>query len=215
MIADVKFVNQSTIALLPDRTVDTFISFIGINLRDQIRQDSDTPLQFQYDAADCRIFCTADTATDYSQLWTFASDAVWKDPNLCVSGSTGFSSASPNASAPPQNYKGTEYAPPSIGIINSVPNLELDSFIKLSAGKKSRTQASKVTCDNRGNGCTVGRCSYSLTDASFNVELQPGKTIPYRSGVCPFTGSIGGAGINLFTELGEPAEIHGEGKPEH
>lgn len=215
VIADVKFVNQSTIALLPDRTVDTFISFIGVNLRDQIRQGSNTPLQFQYDAADCRIFYTADTATDYSQLWTFASDAVWKDPNLCVPGSTGFSSVSPNPSAPSQNYKGTEYAPPSIGVISSVPNLELDSFVRSSAGKKPRTQALKVTCDNRGSGCAVGRCSYSHTDASLSVQLQPGKTIPYKSGVCPSTVSMGGGIINVFTELEEPAEIHGEGKPEH
>ena len=72
------------------------ISYAQINLRDQIRKDETIPLQFTYEAANCRIFYTIQTFYNYTNLWKYAADAVFSNPALCVKNSTGF--ATTNAS---------------------------------------------------------------------------------------------------------------------
>ena len=62
-----------------------------LNLYNHIAQDDETltPLQFTYEAADCRIFYTAETAVDVAASWFKVAD-VWKSGLVhCVSGSTG------------------------------------------------------------------------------------------------------------------------------
>ncbi|KAG0650397.1 Peptidase S41 family ustP [Hyphodiscus hymeniophilus] len=51
-----------------------------LNLRDNIPvgDDSQTPLQFVFEPADCRIFYTADTASQPHKLWEYAADVAWK-----------------------------------------------------------------------------------------------------------------------------------------
>ena len=84
----------------------------SINLRDQVRPDSEVPLQFIYEAADCRLFYTPPMLTDYTVLWTTAANAIWKNNSLCVSGSTGNPTSGNETSldAPPT---GTGSAPSS------------------------------------------------------------------------------------------------------
>lgn len=99
---------------LPNRTDGPaiFVVDAAINLRDQVRkQDEATPLQFVYDAADCRIFFTPQTIFNYTSLWQYAADAIWTNPKLCVSGSTGYSTTgATNSTASSTN---TTKAPPS------------------------------------------------------------------------------------------------------
>ncbi|KAM3070136.1 hypothetical protein ACMFMG_003829 [Clarireedia jacksonii] len=99
--------NQSSpdATFLPNRTeaMDVFVYFADINLRDQVRKGETVPLQFAYEAADCRIYYTPNTVYNYTNLWQYAADAIWKTPSLCVKGSTGFSSAGKNT---------TTFAPP-------------------------------------------------------------------------------------------------------
>jgi hypothetical protein len=67
-----------------------------INLRDNIRDDdtSAIPLNFVYEAADCRLFYTADMYRDVTNVWKKAVDANWGDKSkVCVEGSTGDKSA--------------------------------------------------------------------------------------------------------------------------
>ncbi|KAF2440206.1 hypothetical protein P171DRAFT_501223, partial [Karstenula rhodostoma CBS 690.94] len=81
-------------AKLPQRgNNDLFINFAGFNIRDQIRQgDKDAiPVQFKYDAADCRIYYTLNNIYNLKQLWQDVAAAAWDDPSLCVEGSTGYS----------------------------------------------------------------------------------------------------------------------------
>ena len=80
--------NESAAALLPNRDVEFLIYDASINLRDQIRQGEDFPLQFAYEAADCRIFYTPQTFNNYTNLWSYAANAIWVDPTLCVQNST-------------------------------------------------------------------------------------------------------------------------------
>lgn len=84
--------NETTFNYLPPRQEDVYVLYGGINLRDQIRKDQDTPLQFVYEAADCRIYFTPQTFWNFTNLWKYAAKAAWDNPKLCVEGSTGFSS---------------------------------------------------------------------------------------------------------------------------
>jgi hypothetical protein len=67
-----------------------------INLRDNIRDD-DTgaiPLNFVYEAADCRLFYTGDMYRDVTNVWKKAVDGNWGDKSkVCVDSSTGDKSA--------------------------------------------------------------------------------------------------------------------------
>jgi hypothetical protein len=97
--------NDTAAALLPNRS-DTgmWINTAGINIRDQVRENDATPLQFKYEAADCRIYYTLANVFNMSRLWRDAAAAAWDDPSLCVQGSTGFPSA--------RNTSSTQSPPP-------------------------------------------------------------------------------------------------------
>lgn len=88
---------------LPNRTaaLDVSITSGGINLRDQIRKDSDIPLQFSYEAADCRIYYTPSTVWNYTALWQHAADAIWSNPKLCIQGSTSYAKTNTTKTAAP------------------------------------------------------------------------------------------------------------------
>ncbi|KAF2119140.1 hypothetical protein BDV96DRAFT_487670 [Lophiotrema nucula] len=62
-----------------------------VNLRDNIRKGDDTvtPLEFVYEAADCRLFYTTDMVRDVEAVWKKTVDARWGDAEkTCVDGST-------------------------------------------------------------------------------------------------------------------------------
>ena len=83
---------------LPNRTdaLTLYVTYASINLRDQIRRNETTPLQFAYEAADCRIFYTPQTVYNMTALWQYAADAIWLTPGKCVQGSTGFATTGTN-----------------------------------------------------------------------------------------------------------------------
>ena len=199
-----EFVNATTSDVLPNRTTDFFISDFTINLRDQIRKNQyDVPLQFVYDAADCRIFYTAETYINYTKLWSYAARAV-DDPTLCVAGSTGFATtggnlqqASPAPASPPKNddILGTKNQfTPSL----SPPGVEHGLAVPAAkpAGGKIRTKAGtttggktavKVTCNNSRGAerkvCSTGtRCSLGSTVVK--TETVNGVNNQVRNGNC-------------------------------
>ena len=96
---------------LPKREDDMVVSYAGVNLRDQMRKNENVPLQFVYEAANCRIFFTPQTFSDYSKLWQYAADAIWSKPELCINGSAGYASGSNTTSTqgPPKDV--TSYEP--------------------------------------------------------------------------------------------------------
>jgi hypothetical protein len=101
---------------LPNRTtaMDVYVTFADINLRDQVRRNDTIPLQFAYEAADCRIFYTPTTIYNYTALWQYAADAIWANPKLCVSGSTGFATTGTNT---------TDFVGPSPGTPGTLTNI--------------------------------------------------------------------------------------------
>ncbi|KAI0479822.1 hypothetical protein F4859DRAFT_477484 [Xylaria cf. heliscus] len=112
-------VGTSEAEFLPNRTsgLDVFIVGGGVNLRDQVRAGETTPLQFAYDAADCRVYYTPATVFNYTALWQYAADAIWTNPGLCVAGSTGYANSSSSSGAG-TNSNGTTKAAP---VSNAVP----------------------------------------------------------------------------------------------
>lgn len=70
----------------------------GINLRDNLRRDdpSQTPLEFIYEAADCRMFYTTAMIHDVTLVWKAAIDRMFagdEGMKLCVRDSTAHKSS--------------------------------------------------------------------------------------------------------------------------
>jgi hypothetical protein len=147
--------NEVAAALLPDRSdTGVFVTSAGFNIRDQVRANDSTPLQFKYEAADCRIYHTLDNVWNMTRLWRDAAKATWEDPSLCVSGSTGFPSArnTTSSQAPP---KGTTRVPSlNLEHINSLDPAE-NEMADFQASNTIKT--SEITlCDANGS-CARGR----------------------------------------------------------
>ena len=98
---------------LPNRNISTWIQYAGFTLRDQIRQGEDFPLQFAYEAADCRIYYTPNTFVNYPALWQYAADAIWKNSSLCVPGSTGSTRTIESARTQTSNFTAEVVGTPS------------------------------------------------------------------------------------------------------
>src|SRR4030095_609151 len=54
---------------------------------------SNTPLEFLYEAADCKLFYTADMIKNVRLVWETAVDARWSNYKGCVAGSTNHNSS--------------------------------------------------------------------------------------------------------------------------
>lgn len=94
-------VNETANTTLPqNRDSGMVVALAGFNLRDQVRANDTTPLQFKYEAADCRIYYTMKNALNETQLWLDAAAAIWDDQSLCVAGSTGYTTRTNSTSAP-------------------------------------------------------------------------------------------------------------------
>ncbi|KAK3615140.1 hypothetical protein LTR56_026778 [Elasticomyces elasticus] len=66
----------------------------SVNIENFVRKgdESATPLQFMYEAADCRFFYTPDMLSDQSLVWKHTYDLRWNN-GTCVQGSTGHPSS--------------------------------------------------------------------------------------------------------------------------
>ena len=210
-----EYFNATTADYLPDRETDVLVTFLSVNIRDQIRKEQqDVPVQFVYDAADCRIFYTAETWSDYSSLWTYAVNAI-SNPKLCVAGSTGYSSTIGTGSQP-STPAPTSKAPanPILGTSNQFTSLfsgqELGDFIqKTSSGKTGSGRPAAKTCNNHGKACTGNaNCSFNKNEGNGSFG---GRTFVFRSGTCPATTAPSSGLSALTTKQNEPAEIHGDG----
>ena len=145
----------------PNRTeaLDVYVTFAGINLRDQIRKVSDVPLQFVYEAADCRIFYTPQTWYNYTALWHYAANAIWSNPGLCVKNSTGYATTNVTDTTGPPAEVLTKpvavQAPVKLGSIimnmlsSSTPDSApiLDGLTKVNQKSLTGTPCPDGTCD--------------------------------------------------------------------
>jgi len=63
-----------------------------VNSRDGLREGDETqlPLQFLYEPADCRVFYTPEMVVDETAVWKTIADTVWGDVDACIAGNDGF-----------------------------------------------------------------------------------------------------------------------------
>lgn len=160
-------INQTTLALLPNRT-DTgmLVYYLGINLRDQIRENANVPLQFLYEAADCRIFWTFETITNYSLLWKQAAMAAWTNQTICVEDSQGHTSKT-NDTAPsttvhlssvsPSLPKSTShYNIPPIATLIGIAQNPIEDVAQQTKTQVPKPQLVGNTCSLNAAGNTIG-----------------------------------------------------------
>ena len=217
-ISVAKSFNATTNSSLPDREVDMWIDFLSVNLRDQIRREdfetNGTPVQFLYDAADCRIFYTADTWSDYSKLWRYVVRASGDPSSLCVQGSTGFSytsaSGSTASSPPPPPQTSVYNASLTYGTSNQFTNflpsdLELDDFFPAFKGGSVRVRPINQVDNNLGNECSFGPCQ--PTTNKHRVAEINGRQVHYHSRTYRTNSVASSRFVGLSTKVDEPAEI--------
>jgi hypothetical protein len=166
--------NADVAASLPSRE-DTgmWINFAGINIRDQLRKgdDSDIPLQFKYDAADCRIYYTLDNVYNMTRLWRDAAAATWVDTSLCVSDSTGYSSRTsdgiPPKAPPPRAQQNAvldfDFIAPSNVRINTTANL-------INFGTRTYITDKDIV------NCNSGICGGTTDCISYEFSCDPPRT---------------------------------------
>lgn len=63
----------------------------NVNFRDGIRDNdtTNTPLQFVYEPADCRILYTKAMTVDVTAIWKAVADTAWGGKSHCIAGSLG------------------------------------------------------------------------------------------------------------------------------
>jgi hypothetical protein len=165
--------NNTAAALLPQNRNDTgmFIIYAGFNLRDQVRLGDPVPLQFKYEAADCRIYYTLANVYNMSRLWRDAAHAAWDDQSLCVADSTGYPTAL-NTSSP-----GFPKPPPPLSPSLNLPSSSHVDFALNSTGglPDAREGATRdITISLCGSG---GTCSNGGQCQPVSVQCQSGSRL--------------------------------------
>ena len=181
-------IDNTTSMLLPNRTQDVLITYASINLRDQIRKGQDVPLQFVYEAADCRIFFTPQTVLNLTNLWNYAASAIWNDSSLCVQGSTGYATTglTTDTTGPPPGSiaNGTDLLRNMTGIVKlSGVTLGINaSFNSQLPDSQSFQAAAGQKCTVKGNGGCMGYNTCEPQPAC-NVKPDPLFCLPACSSV--------------------------------
>ncbi|EFQ30867.1 peptidase S41 family protein [Colletotrichum graminicola M1.001] len=151
--------NETAASRLPAvRESGMFINFAAFNLRDQLREDdTKTPLQFRYVAADCRLYYTLDNVYNMTALWRDAARAAFDDESLCVEGSTGYTSRNGTTPKSPPRAAGIRVPAPEAGTTYTVdPDPYNQDGLPNAQGKTSK-QVVPTLCDlNDGNPCPGG-----------------------------------------------------------
>ncbi|KAL8913690.1 MAG: hypothetical protein Q9171_001540 [Xanthocarpia ochracea] len=124
-------INATAAASLPqDRDIDFYITYASFNLRDAVRKNDPTPLQFQDLPADCRIFYTVPTVYNFENLWNYVIDAMWRNPSLCIAGSASPfapSTASNSPAAAPAELSSTHLF--ATAPFSPLPHLDVPSVL--------------------------------------------------------------------------------------
>ncbi|KAF2186875.1 hypothetical protein K469DRAFT_705404 [Zopfia rhizophila CBS 207.26] len=184
-----EFVDESANGTLPDvRDEGIFIKFAGFNLRDQIREGEKIPLQFKYEAADCRIYYTLANLYNMTRLWRDVSAAAFDDPSLCVEGSTGYSTTNNTNPKPPPKLEDQK------SLVLTTPVTEQIEFDDDPDGGLQNAVGA-----NRGGkdivACTNGACTDGISVCrTVPVKCSNGKTINAQACLPPCSNSGPGSG---------------------
>ena len=169
--ADIAFaisINSTVSAAFPDISEDVYINYASLNLRDQILPNETVPLQFVYEAADCRIFYTLRNIYNYTALWHDAVNIVWHNSSLCVQGSTGYNtnSTTSDTTGPPDAHPSVAYNISGILGINGTTSDFIAGFSGEQVdGTRSTVSSPGTPCGAHGSApyCNGGQTVCSST----------------------------------------------------
>lgn len=174
-------VNQTANSSLPQvRDSGMFTIYAGFNLRDQIRPNDTEPLQFKYEAADCRLYYTLANVYNMSQLWRDTARAIWDDPSLCVADSTGYTTSGSNTThtAKPPPPRIAQQPSLNLTIANHAADLSL-SLTELTDGRQPAARIVDIQPCGR-NGACLGPaiCGSILVTCTDNSRVQTRACLP-------------------------------------
>ena len=193
-------INETASALLPqNRDSGIYIISAGFNLRDQVRLGDPVPLQFKFEAADCRMYYTLANVYNMSRLWRDVAIAAWSDPSLCVVNSTGFPTAANKTFTNP---------PPTLSAqspsLDPASSKYIDFAVEVTGGLTDGRQAPS---HNSGiQPCSSnGRCADGVSSCqSIVVSCQSGGTRKVSACLPPCQNRDGDdscAGANTFCDV--------------
>ena len=164
-------INDTASALLPqNRDSGIYIISAGFNLRDQVRLGDAVPLQFKFEAADCRLYYTLANVYNMSRLWRDVARAAWEDQSLCVANSTGFPTAANNTATNP---------PPALSAQSPSLDPASSKYIDFAVEETGGLTDGRQT-PSRNSGiqpCSNGRCADGVSSCqSIVVSCQSGGT---------------------------------------
>lgn len=171
--------NEAVQTRLPANRDDTgiFINRASFNLRDQLREDdTSTPLQFRYAAADCRLYFTLDNVYNMMALWHDVARAAFEDSSLCVQGSTEYASQGGTALAPPE--PSGSLVPATVSATTFTVDYDPSNSDGLPAGDLTNKKISWMPCPN------TKQCSPTVPCRSIEYKCSDG-WIYEESGCAP------------------------------
>lgn len=183
--------DSEALAKLPDRgDTGMWVNYAGITIRNQIRENDATPLQFQFQAADCRIFYTLKSVYNMTQLWRDAAKATWDDASLCVEGSTGYLSArsrDSNKTAPIIQTQSITFD------INPDPSYSVNSTFEIQNGPEfvTREQMTFPECSVVDTSKTLSseKCLYMDVKCTPQSGSRYIVTVPITRPLCKWSGN--------------------------
>jgi hypothetical protein len=142
----------------------------SVNFRNNIREgdESETPLQHIYEAADCRFFYTAEMYVDQTAVWDKAYDSTWGSME-CVEGSTEHPSSvtgGGDISAGPPGMAGKFFG----GNGSIVLGAELGSVLRNTSLGNSGSSNSTTA---GGNGTSEGKGDGKDSENGTNALIAP------------------------------------------
>ncbi|KAK2028800.1 peptidase S41 family protein [Colletotrichum zoysiae] len=170
--------NETAASRLPAvRDSGVFINYAAFNLRDQLRKDdTKTPLQFRYVAADCRLYYTLENVYNRTVLWRDVSRAAFEDESLCVEGSTGYTPRNGTTPKPPPRAENIPAPAPEAGTAYAVdPDPYNQDGLPAAQGQISKEVTSTICNPNDGNPCPGGGVCQRIRLKCSNGQL--GKTV--------------------------------------
>jgi hypothetical protein len=145
-----------------------------VNFRNNIRKgdESATPLQHVYEAADCRFFYTAGMYVDQSAVWHRAYDSTWGSME-CVEGSTEHASSvtgGGDITAGPPEMAGNFFG----GNGGIVLGAELGSVLRnTSSGGSGSGNSGSGNSTGTGNGTSEGKGDSKDSENGTNALVAP------------------------------------------
>jgi hypothetical protein len=211
-------VNATANGLFPNRNSGMVFYFIGMNLRDQIRENETEPLQFQYLPANCRLYYTIANVYNLTQLWRDVANANWNDRSLCLPGSEGNSTGETE----PPVRSNAPVLPPTINWPTNqpVPNTTnagdggmQDPRNTANLAIRLQECGGKESCSASAVSCEPIQVSCSATGQNQKLKYACVPTCQTKTDLCGSFECRGSGGLKVSTKVKSLSKTSHRGQP--